>query len=245
MPSGCLRACMSCSTAASHECPLRPGTSCSSRPRSLGRPSSWWQPPMATGPMFSRLSTPRRGKESSSSMAAFGSRTRCSHRSATSRRNHGSGAPFMGPSPGRSSISRSGRGTWRCRWRLDAAAASQLDAGAEQAAARGATAAAAELCELAAQLTPDDPGLARRRRIRSAGLYRLAGERERAVGLLEELLREIPLGVERADVLLELARTHRAHQPATIALLGRCADRGGRRRRAVCADSWRIEPSIA
>ena len=101
----------------------------------------------------------------------------------------------------------------------DAAAASQLDAGAEQAAARGATAAAAELCELAAQLTPDDPGLARRRRIRSAGLYRLAGERERAVGLLEELLREIPLGVERADVLLELARTHRAHQPATIALL--------------------------
>ena len=101
----------------------------------------------------------------------------------------------------------------------DAAAASQLDAAAEQAAARGATAAAAELCELAAQLTPDDPGLARRRRIRSASLYRLAGERERTVAMLEELLREIPQGVERADVLLELARTHRAHQPATIALL--------------------------
>ena len=101
----------------------------------------------------------------------------------------------------------------------DAAAASQLDAAAEQAAARGATAAAAELCELAAQLTPDDPGLAHRRRIRSAGLYRLAGERERTVAMLEELLREIPQGVERADVLLELARTHRAHQPATIALL--------------------------
>ena len=58
----------------------------------------------------------------------------------------------------------------------DAFAASQLDAAAEQAAARGATAAAAELCEMAAQLTPDDPGLAHRRRIRSAGLYRLAGE---------------------------------------------------------------------
>ena len=101
----------------------------------------------------------------------------------------------------------------------DAFAASQLDAAAEQAAARGATAAAAELCEMAAQLTPDDPGLAHRRRIRSAGLYRLAGERERTVAMLEELLREIPQGVERADVLLELARTHRAHQPATIALL--------------------------
>lgn len=101
----------------------------------------------------------------------------------------------------------------------DAVAASQLDAAAEQAAARGATAAAAELCELAAQLTPDDPSLAHRRRIRSAGLYRLAGERERTVAMLEELLRESPQGVERADVLLELARTHRAHQPATIALL--------------------------
>ena len=101
----------------------------------------------------------------------------------------------------------------------DAFAASQLDAAAEQAAARGATAAAAELCEMAAQLTPDDPGLAHRRLIRSAGLYRLAGERERTVAMLEGLLREIPQGVERADVLLELARTHRAHQPATIALL--------------------------
>ena len=37
--------------------------------------------------------------------------------------------------------------------------------------------------------------------------------------MLEELLQEIPQGVERADVLLELARTHRADQPATIALL--------------------------
>ena len=101
----------------------------------------------------------------------------------------------------------------------DADAASQLDAAAEQAAARGATAAAAELCELAARLTPDDPVLARRRRIRGASLHRLAGERERTVAMLEELLQEVPHGVERADVLLELARTHRADQPATIALL--------------------------
>ena len=101
----------------------------------------------------------------------------------------------------------------------DAVAASHLDAAADQAAARGATAAAAELCEMAAQLTPSDPGLAHRRRIRSAGFYRLAGERERTVAMLDELLREITEGVERADVLLELARTHRADQPATIAIL--------------------------
>jgi DNA-binding CsgD family transcriptional regulator len=100
----------------------------------------------------------------------------------------------------------------------DAEAASQLDAAAEQAAARGATAAAAELSELAARLTPDDRALAHRRLIRSASLYRLAGERTRAVTMLDALLGEVA-GVERADVLLELARTHRADQPATIALL--------------------------
>ena len=101
----------------------------------------------------------------------------------------------------------------------DDVAASQLDAAAEQAAGRGATAAAAELSELAAHLTPDDPAQARRRLIRSASLYRLAGERARTVRMLDELLQEIPGGVERADVLLELARTHRADQPGTVALL--------------------------
>ena len=43
----------------------------------------------------------------------------------------------------------------------DEAVASELDAAAERAAARGATAAAAELFELAADLTPDDPAAAR------------------------------------------------------------------------------------
>ena len=42
--------------------------------------------------------------------------------------------------------------------------------------------------------------------------------------MLEELLQEIPRGVDRADVLLELARTHRADQPATIALLDDALD---------------------
>ncbi len=71
----------------------------------------------------------------------------------------------------------------------DAAVASELEAAAEQAAARGATAAAAELCELAAELTPDDPGLARQRRLRAANFHRLAGDPERAAAILEQLLR--------------------------------------------------------
>ena len=50
----------------------------------------------------------------------------------------------------------------------DAAVASELEAAAEMAAARGAPAAGAELCELAAELTPADPTLARKRRMRAA-----------------------------------------------------------------------------
>jgi len=89
----------------------------------------------------------------------------------------------------------------------DAVAASSLAAAAEQAAARGATATAADLAELAAELTPDDPGLARQRRFRAANLFRLAGDVERAVAMLEQVLREASPGLERADVLFELAVT--------------------------------------
>ena len=53
----------------------------------------------------------------------------------------------------------------------DAVAASHLDAAAEQAAARGAPGAAAELSELAAELTADDPALARKRRFGAATLH--------------------------------------------------------------------------
>ena len=81
----------------------------------------------------------------------------------------------------------------------DAAVASELDAAAEQAAARGATAAAAELSELAAELTPADPALARQRRLRAASFHRLAGDGERAAAMLEQLLPEVPSGVERAE----------------------------------------------
>jgi DNA-binding CsgD family transcriptional regulator len=87
----------------------------------------------------------------------------------------------------------------------DASVAAQLDAAGEHAAARGAPSAAAELSELAAQLTPDDPPLSRRRRRRAADFYRLAADPARAQAMLEPLLEEVSAGAERADVLLELA----------------------------------------
>ena len=100
----------------------------------------------------------------------------------------------------------------------DAIVASHLDAAAEHAAARGATASAADLAELAAEFTPADPAHARQRRFRAATFHRLAGEGERAVALLEQLLADVPPGVERADVLLGLVTTHRGNIPMLIGL---------------------------
>ena len=100
----------------------------------------------------------------------------------------------------------------------DSAVAAELNVAAEQAIVRGSTSAAAELFELAAQLTPDDASLARRRRFRAAGLYRIAGDPARARGMLEELLPDVPPGSARADVLLELAATRIGNPAAQIAL---------------------------
>jgi DNA-binding CsgD family transcriptional regulator len=96
----------------------------------------------------------------------------------------------------------------------DAVAASYLEAAAEQAAARGAPVTAGELYELGSELTPDDPALARKRRFQAARHLRLA-EDDRAATMLEELLSEVPHGLERADVLFELASTLKA-VPATL-----------------------------
>jgi ATP/maltotriose-dependent transcriptional regulator MalT len=101
----------------------------------------------------------------------------------------------------------------------DAGVAGELDAAAEHAAARGAPAAAAELLELAAQLTPDDPALSRRHRRRAADLYRLAGDPARAQAMLEQLLGEVSPGAERADVLLELAYVRIGDIPALVAAI--------------------------
>ncbi len=102
--------------------------------------------------------------------------------------------------------------------RPDAGIASELETAAEHAAERGAPAAAAELYGLAAELTPDDPTLARQRRLHSATYHRLAGDGERAVAMLDELLQEAPPGVERADLLFELALTRKANAPRIIEL---------------------------
>ena len=89
----------------------------------------------------------------------------------------------------------------------DAVVASYLESAAAQAAARGAPSAAAELYELAAELTPHDPALVRHRRFYAARYRRLTGDETGAAKTLEQLLAEVPNGVERSDLLFELALT--------------------------------------
>ena len=115
----------------------------------------------------------------------------------------------------------------------DAAVAAELDEAAERASARGATAAAAELYELSAELTPDEPALARERRLRAATSYRLSGNGEKAAVLLEQLLTEVPSGVERSDLLFELGRTLRADRLTAVAFYDEAlAEAGGDDRRS-------------
>ena len=106
----------------------------------------------------------------------------------------------------------------------DASVASELDAAAERAAARGATEAAAGLAELAADLTPPrSEDQRRRRRFSAAWFHRLAGDFERACAILEELLVEVPDGPERSDVLYALATTGRPDLAARVRLCGEAA----------------------
>jgi DNA-binding CsgD family transcriptional regulator len=96
----------------------------------------------------------------------------------------------------------------------DATVAAVLDAAAPNALARGAPAAAAELSEIAATLTPPgDPSARRRRRLAAAEAHRVAGDNDRARAILDELLAEAPPGEQRADVLFTLARVRRADLP--------------------------------
>lgn len=88
----------------------------------------------------------------------------------------------------------------------NASVAGELDEACELAGRRGASAAAAELAELAAALTPEEDAPASRgRRLQAARLRILSGEGERARTILEQLLAEVPHGVDRADVLFLLA----------------------------------------
>lgn len=75
----------------------------------------------------------------------------------------------------------------------DAAASAALESAVYVAARRGATAAAAELAEMAAELTPDDDVSGRAQRLHSAGWYHLlSGDQARAVEPLEEVIRLSP-----------------------------------------------------
>ena len=89
----------------------------------------------------------------------------------------------------------------------DGTIASAVETAAEHARARGAPAAAAELLERAAQLTPTDADAARRRRLGDSAYYHFeSGDSPRARELLESLIDEAAPGPERARLLTRLAR---------------------------------------
>jgi DNA-binding CsgD family transcriptional regulator len=85
--------------------------------------------------------------------------------------------------------------------------ATALEEGATRARARGAPAAAADLSEQAAQLTPPTQTADARRRTVDAGYYHFeSGDSRRALALIEEVVAQLPAGPERADALTRLAR---------------------------------------
>jgi DNA-binding CsgD family transcriptional regulator len=101
----------------------------------------------------------------------------------------------------------------------DAAVAAELDVATSHAAARGATAAAAELAELAAQSTPSGETEARRRRRRAAATFHhMAGDFGRATDLLTGLAEELLPGNERAGVMYMRALIGRDDLPTRVRL---------------------------
>jgi DNA-binding CsgD family transcriptional regulator len=100
----------------------------------------------------------------------------------------------------------------------DAELAAELEAAAEQAAARGAPAAAAELAELGAERTPGDPSTTRRRWSQAAAYHHRSGDVERAGAILDRLLEQAPPGPGRAETLLALVSIWRADVPGQMAL---------------------------
>ena len=84
--------------------------------------------------------------------------------------------------------------------------AAAVERAAESAHTRGAATAAAELAELAVQLTPpDDLEDARRRVLVCADRLREAGDGRRAISMLEQAREAAPPGLPRAAVLARLA----------------------------------------
>ena len=104
----------------------------------------------------------------------------------------------------------------------DEEAAAALGQAARAAGVRGAPAAAAELAELAAALTPPDQAPAGWRRGVDAGAYLFrAGDTARARHDLEALAEEMPPGADRAEALLVLAMIllHDAGDPMAVQVL--------------------------
>jgi DNA-binding CsgD family transcriptional regulator len=105
----------------------------------------------------------------------------------------------------------------------DESVASSLEHAAESARARGATAAAAELCEQACALTPlERRADLHRRRMSTARLWFAAGDTARAHMLLQETLLEAH-GVQRAEVMTALGKLAivEGDQPGAAELLQR------------------------
>lgn len=109
----------------------------------------------------------------------------------------------------------------------DPIAAARLEEAAEHAADRGAAAAAAELAELAAELTLDDPVVARKRRLLAAHFHRLAGNSDESLTILDALRAEAAPGPERADVLFELVLNYSWGAPTAIALCDEARSEAG------------------
>jgi DNA-binding CsgD family transcriptional regulator len=102
----------------------------------------------------------------------------------------------------------------------DATLAAALDDAGAHAAARGATAAAAELAQLAVRHTPlDDHDALVRRRIGAGLLHHQAGDIEGAGAIYDDLLNELPPSPQRAHVLFAAAVTERRPVPRRIAML--------------------------
>jgi DNA-binding CsgD family transcriptional regulator len=120
--------------------------------------------------------------------------------------------------------------------------ASELDAAAAHAASRGAPTAAAELCELAAELTSAEPAVGRRRRLQAARFHTLAADSDRSVALLDGLLAEVPAGSERADILIARIFTDRGDTGLLVELCneGLAAATGddARTARILALSSW-------
>jgi ATP/maltotriose-dependent transcriptional regulator MalT len=110
----------------------------------------------------------------------------------------------------------------------DAGLAAELDAAAQHAASRGATAAAAELAELALERTPPGDEDARRaRRLAAARFHHFAGDFPRAMELYRGVAAELPPGPERGRVLYTLALIGLDDLPTRTALCDRALHDAG------------------